>query len=197
MDRDRARWNEKHRRKPGASGPSGVIRRFCSQAPPGRALDIAAGTGRNARYLAAQGFQVDAVDISDVGLGRIAPRPRNLRPVCADLERFDIPPATYSLIVNIRFLKRRLFPQIREGLVPGGMLIFESYLAGSGPDYCAPSCRDYLLGPNELLHAFLPLHIIHYREDRLTEGGRPFYAASLVAVRESLIPDKVDFQTVS
>jgi len=188
MNRDRARWNEKHRRKTAGSAPAGAVRRFWRHAPGGRALDIAAGAGRNARYLAAQGFRVDAVDISDVALGRLPDRPPNLRPVCADLEHFDIPPGTYSLIVNIRFLKRRLFPQILAGLVPGGLLIFESYLAGSGPDYCAPSCRDYLLGPNELLHAFLPLHILHYREARLMEGGRPFYAATLVAARQSLIP---------
>ncbi|MGD8541885.1 MAG: methyltransferase domain-containing protein [Desulfobacteraceae bacterium] len=188
MNPDRARWNAKHRRKTGESAPAAVVRRFWRHAPGGRALDIAAGAGRNARYLAARGFRVDAVDISDVALGGIPDRPPNLRPVCADLACFDIPPATYSLIVNVRFLKRRLFPQIIAGLVPGGLLIFESYLAGSGPGYCAPSCRDYLLGPNELLHAFLPLHIRYYREALLTEGGRPFFAATLVAVRESLIP---------
>lgn len=188
MNRDRARWNEKYRRGAGASAPAGAVRRFWRHAPGGRALDIAAGTGRNARYLAAQGFRVDAVDISDRALGGMPDRPPSLRPVCADLASFDIPPETYSLIINIRFLKRRLFPQIIAGLVPGGLLIFESYLAGSGPDYCAPSCRDYLLGPNELLHAFLPLHIRYYREAPLMEGGRPFYAATLVAVRDSLIP---------
>ena len=188
MNHDRDRWNAKHRRKAGGSAPAAVIRRFWRHAPGGRALDIAAGAGRNARYLAAQGFRVDAVDISDVALCAIRDRPPNLRPVCADLESFDIRPETYNLIVNIRFLKRRLFPQILAGLVPGGLLIFESYLAGSGPEYCAPSCRDYLLGPNELLHAFLPLHILYYREARLMEGRRPFYAATLVAARESLIP---------
>jgi len=52
---------------------------------------------------------------------------------------------------------------------------------GTIPIFPLPSV---VLFPN----VFLPLHIFHYREARLMEGGRPFYAATLVAARQSLIP---------
>jgi hypothetical protein len=100
------------------------------------------------------------------------------------LDIWDIPAARYDLILNIRFLNRRLFPSIMEGLAENGVLIFESYLVGGLPKGTkGPVCRDYLLRQNELLRAFLPLTIVYYREAigrRTIAKGR---SASLVAVK--------------
>jgi tellurite methyltransferase len=145
--------------------------------------DIGAGNGRNSLFLAEQGFVVDAVDISDVGLSLFAGRHPNARGLCADLDTFDLPRDRYGLIINIKYLNRRLFPQIRDGLVAGGVLIFETFLETSDQRVRQPSCRDHVLRKNELLHAFLSLQIIFYQEALNTHGPEPGCLASLVAVK--------------
>ena len=184
MKEDRIRWNKKHRDETQPASPSPIVIKNLPLADKGRALDIATGNGRNALYLAEQGFEVDAVDISDETIKKLAERHSNLHPICADLDEFDIPENRYSLILNIRFLNRRLFPYFRDGLVSGGVLIFETYLYSPVAEETDPMCRDYLLRSNELLHAFLPLKILYYREgpSEKKEESRP--VASLVAVKD-------------
>jgi SAM-dependent methyltransferase len=181
MQKDREKWNKKYRTESRAEEPSSIVKKFCSLAPKGSALDIATGNGRNALFLANQGFQVEAVDISDEGLINIAGRHPNLQPICADLDLFDIPENRYCLILNIRFLNRRLFPYIKEGLTAGGILIFETFLDTPSGHETASLCRDYLLKSNELLHAFLSLKILYYHEGLSDNSQDPRHVASLVA----------------
>ncbi len=183
MKSDQTRWNQRYRAGEFSSDPSDIVKRFHRTAPRGRALDIAAGKGRNSIFLGKMGFDVDAVDISHVALHRLG-RFEGVRPVCVDLDSFDIPGGRYGLILNIRFLHRRLFPQIIEGLVPGGVLIFETYLMAVDPAHPDGHNREYMLRSNELLRAFLPLRILYYREvdaGESGEEGRPL--ASLVGVK--------------
>jgi len=182
---DRQRWNAKYLGTSFPTEPSQIVRRFHALAPKGRALDIAAGAGRNALFLAERGYRVDAVDVSDVAMGRLARSHPLLQPVCADLDTFDIRADTYALILNIRFLNRRLFPYMEEALVKGGILIFESYLETAGRSSEGPSCRDYLLRENELLHAFLGLRVLFYQEAESMERKGPSHTASLVALKRS------------
>src|SRR5215475_180802 len=69
-DRMRERWNRRYASADAHSTP--VPNRFLvaevSELPPGRALDLAYGAGRNAVWLAERGWNVTAVDFSDVGL---------------------------------------------------------------------------------------------------------------------------------
>lgn len=185
MREDRHRWNKKYAARDFSDLPSPVVERFIHMAPRGRALDIASGPGKNARFLAAKGFEVDAIDISDVALQNLARVDSRIHPICADLDVFDIPASRYSLIVNVRFLSRRLFPLIPEGLIPGGILIFDSYLAGPDRPVGGGFCPDYLLRENELLRAFLSLRIVFYEErsERVEDSARPDRSASLVAIR--------------
>jgi SAM-dependent methyltransferase len=183
MIEDRIRWNQKYRSDDYPKEPSGIVQDFWRLAPGRRALDLAAGCGRNALFLARSGFVVDAVDISDVGLGLLANRQRAIRPICADLDTFDIPPGRYDLIVDILYLNRRLFPQIREGLAPRGLLIFETLLTAPASAAADETRREYLLQENELLHAFLGLRIIHYHEETGAAQGGHKRLASLVAAR--------------
>jgi SAM-dependent methyltransferase len=184
MRDDRLRWNEKYQqRDTQPRNPSKILTRFYQLAPPGRALDLAAGNGRNALFLAHRGYKVDAVDISEVALKQYARRHPNLNPICADLDTFDIAPSTYQLILNIRYLNRRLFPLIIEGLKPGGCLIFETFLESPHASDSQPSCRDYLLRGNELLHAFLKLNIRYYAELKERSEKEPYDSAALVALK--------------
>jgi SAM-dependent methyltransferase len=53
-----------------SSGPNRFVEDEVAGLPPGRAVDLAAGEGRNALWLAEQGWQVTAVDFSVVGLDK-------------------------------------------------------------------------------------------------------------------------------
>ena len=182
MHCDRIKWNQKYREGDYPSDPADIVRRFSCLASGRKSLDIAAGCGRNALFLAEQGFEVDAVDIAEEGLARVAAAHRGIRAICADLDVFDIPTQRYDLILNILYLNRRLFPQIREGLKPGGVLIFETLLEMPGHADHSEQCRDYYLRPNELLHSFLSLRILHYHEEPDTGDDANRRLASLVAV---------------
>jgi tellurite methyltransferase len=180
MERDRVKWNARYRAGDIPAEASDIVRRSFRLAPGPRALDIAAGCGRNATFLAARGFQVDAVDVSDEGLSRF--HTAGVRRVCADLDRFDIPPGRYDLIVDVLYVNRRLFPQMGAGLRTGGLLVVESLLLEPGAE-TGGSCRDYFLRPNELLYAFLSLRVLHYREGPEERGESGRHLASLVARR--------------
>ncbi len=183
MNRDRIKWNLKYREGDYPVEPASIVMEFSRFAPGRKVLDIAAGSGRNALFLAEQGFEVEAVDIAEEGLAMVAPLHAGIRPVCADLDAFDIPCGRYDLILNILYLNRRLFPQIFEGLKPGGVLIFETLLEIPGKQGHAQHCRDYFLRPNELLHSFLSLRILHYHEAEDHSADPHRRLASLVGVK--------------
>jgi tellurite methyltransferase len=183
MQQDRLKWNEKYRSQNASDEPAEIVQQYFNLAAGKKALDIAAGNGRNALFLAGQGFVVDAVDIADRGLAQFAGKHPGVHPICADLDDFDIPANRYDLIINIKYLNRRLFPYIREGLCPGGVLIFETFLESLHPGKNQPCCRDYLLGENELLHAFLSLKIVCYKEAKDDKDADTAWLASLVAIK--------------
>ncbi|MBI5746516.1 MAG: class I SAM-dependent methyltransferase [Nitrospirae bacterium] len=142
--------------------------------PKGRALDIACGEGRNAIFLAQNGYDVDAVDISTVALERVAEAAKLARVkvnlIQADLENYEIPAGTYDLIINFNYLQRSLVPAIKMGLKKRGAVIFETYTLEQQA-IGHPKNPDFLLKPNELLHLFSDLHIFFYREGIFEEGG--------------------------
>ena len=183
MRLDRLKWNEKYQRQNNPDEPAAIVKQYAGFADGKTALDIAAGNGRNAVFLAGQGFVVDAVDIADKGLAQFAGKYAGIHPICADLDNYDIAANRYDLIVNIKYLNRRLFPCIREGLAPGGVLIFETFLESRHPSSDQPGCRDYLLRENELLHAFLSLQIIFYHEARDDVHSDTARLASLVGIK--------------
>lgn len=117
----------------------------------GRVLDVACGKGRHARWLAARGHEVDAVDRDAQALATLAGVQR-VHPLCADIEGGPWPyqRGQYAGVVVTNFLHRPLFAQLIDALVPGGALIFETFAAGN-ERYGRPSNPDFLLRPGELL----------------------------------------------
>ncbi|MBR9984463.1 MAG: class I SAM-dependent methyltransferase [Desulfosarcina sp.] len=174
-DRDRKRWNSRYLKDLGGAGPSPILKKYWRLASFGDALDIACGNGRNSIFLAAKGFAVDAVDISTVVTDHLAGKNPNIRVICADLDTWDIPQNRYELITNVRFLDRRLFPLIKNGLRTGGVLIFESFMDGEKEKYC--------LKQNELLRAFQSFRIVYYEEKKADLSEKFDQTASLVAIK--------------
>jgi 2-polyprenyl-3-methyl-5-hydroxy-6-metoxy-1,4-benzoquinol methylase len=185
---DKKRWDERFGRKEFALGkePNPFLKKHIYLLPKGKALDMATGEGRNAVFLAQNGFEVDAVDISEKGLRKARKLAREKRvkvnALLVDLDHYQIERKRYDLIANFYFLKRRLIPKIREGLKKGGKVIFETYLlehrklATGGPKQA-----KYFLKPNELLRLFKDFRILFYREGIIREGGKRKAVASLIA----------------
>ena len=141
---DRERWNGRYAagEYAGRSWPSEFLKESIARLPRGRALDLACGLGRNARFLAENGWQVDAVDVSDVALGKaqaLAPD-AGIRWIACDLEQSFTPPADYDLVVNIRYVNLPLLESVRSALCPGGAMLVEQHLA-------LPDLADDVVGP--------------------------------------------------
>ena len=188
MKADQPRWDKRFGRMEFALGkePNPFLKRHIHLLPKGRALDVATGEGRNAVFLAQNGFDVDAVDISQKGLKKARKLAREKRvkinTFLVDLDRFHIEKERYDLVANFYFLKRRLIPRIKKGLRKGGKVIFETYLLehrtlGTG----GPKQAKYFLKPNEPLRLFRNFRILFYREGIFNEGGRRKAVASLIA----------------
>ena len=80
-DADRERWNARYESGEYAARthPSALLAAWTGRLPRGRALDVACGRGRNAIHLAANGYAVDAMDISGVALAKARETPRASR----------------------------------------------------------------------------------------------------------------------
>ena len=104
--------------------PSPLLAAWTDRLPRGRALDVACGLGRNAIHLAANGYAVDAMDISGVALAKARERASaagvEVNWIEADLEQPDIARGAYDVIVVARFLDRPLIPRLIDALRPGG-----------------------------------------------------------------------------
>ncbi|HMK53092.1 MAG TPA: methyltransferase domain-containing protein [Thermodesulfobacteriota bacterium] len=192
MKTDRKRWDKRFGQKEFALGkePNPFLKKNIRLLPKGKALDIATGEGRNAVFLAQQGFEVDAVDVSKKGLEKAQKlalkKGVKINTSLSDLDQYPIKKEQYDLIANFYFLKRRLIPRIKKGLKMGGKVIFETYLLehrelGTG----GPKQAKYFLKPNELIKLFRDFRILFYREGIFREGGRKKAVASLIAEKIS------------
>ena len=139
----------------------------------GTALDIAGGVGRNAIWLAARGWRVTLVDVSDAGLAIATERAKDLPITFVQQDlTLGIPPGSFDLILNFFYLERSLYGRIVSALAPGGLLIFKTYTrlhpalsGGKGPTH-----PMHLLAPGELLHEFEGLDVLYYRETVRDKG---------------------------
>lgn len=180
------------------SGESGdVVSEWLPLSPCGPALDLACGAGRHALLLAAQGRAVTAMDASGAAIELLEKRAKclgiatNRRSqgseiharkqagiflVQADLESVKLPEQEFALVLCIRYLQRSLFEQISRTLIPGGLLIFETFTMAQLCFEGGPRNPQHLLAIGELRLAFPKLDMLFYRELNAGQG-----IASLVA----------------
>lgn len=157
---DRERWERKY----AAGNPNAafvpdplLVRHAQLFNGDGWALDAACGVGQNAIWLAQRGYEVLAVDGSLAGLryGREANAGADVRVhfVAADLDRFVLLEDTFALIIVFRYLDRALVPRLKRAVVPGGLIVYETFNVNrlrSAPQMT----RSYLLDPGELARLF-------------------------------------------
>jgi len=137
VEADRIKWNQRFASDDSYLGerPSPLLLREINrirQLTPGkRALDIACGEGRNSIFLAQNGFEVTALDISDVGLAK-AVRQAEENGVVIDFQRLDLDSYQFSekfdLIIIFNFLLREMIPPAVQALAPNGLLIIDTLM---------------------------------------------------------------------
>jgi len=184
--RDRVRWDDIYREREGQPfpAPDPLLFQYTPIPEPGqdwRALDLAGGFGQNGLWLAAQGYVVDVMDISRVALlrGKAEMTRRNLRSLNflqVDLDSATLETNHYDLICVFRYLKRDLFPQLREAVRPGGRVIYETFnlrYLNLVPQFN----REFLLAPGELAGYFSGWNFLYNTEEQ--------HISRLVAVKSS------------
>lgn len=185
-----ATWDERFREGdyPRNPEPSPILRRYVDAFPDGRALDVATGTGRNAVFLAAEGYEVDAVDRSRPGLelARENARERSVERrvdwIQADVPTYAFPEATYDVVTISFYRAVDRLPDIKEALTPGGVLFVQHHLRSTDAVDSGPDSDRYRFASNELLRACLDLTVLHYDErTEIRDDGRSGAVTRIVA----------------
>ena len=140
-----------HRHAPAARASDWVARFAPLVAAGARVLDLACGYGRHARFFAARGNQVVAVDRDAAALATLAGDERIVTQA-VDLEagRWPLPGERFDAIVVTNYLHRPLFPFLLAALADDGVLIYETFAHGNEA-YGRPANPDFLLQRDELL----------------------------------------------
>ncbi len=149
--------------------------------PGGTVLDLACGSGRHVRWLAAQGFVVTGVDRDAAA---VAPLRGLAEIVVADVEGGPWPLAgrRFDAVVVTNYLWRPLFPLLRDALADGGVWLHETFAAGN-ETVGRPARPDFLLQPGELLREAAGLRVLAYEDGFL--DGPPRFVQRIAALREA------------
>ena len=163
----------------GPSAPSDFLVEAARGLKPGAALDLGTGRGRNAVYLARQGWDVTGLDISQAGLDAARENAAKagvlVKTVKADYDSYDFGAEQWDLIV-MEFAwapvsEPAFVAKIEKSLRPGGIVLFEHFV-NSPDDQYAPMVRA--LEPGALKDYFPGLEILSYEEqDRKADWGGP------------------------
>ena len=124
---DQVKWEARYRAgSHAARDPEPLVVEAAGLTGGGRALDVACGRGRHAIFLASEGFDVDAIDISPSALASARERANGLavRWIEADLDDADLEAGVYSLVVCVDFTDSALTPRLVQALAPGGVLAY-------------------------------------------------------------------------
>jgi len=180
-------WDERFRtgEYPTEPEPAALLAENIDWFPDGRALDVAAGTGRNAVFLAESGYQVDAIDQSRAGL-RIArenafERGTSINGIQADAHEFEYPTERYDVISISFFRTLDRLGDIKEALKPGGVLYYQHHLRTTDAVEIGPSTDRYRFQANEMLHACLDLTVLRYQEFTEDVDGRTAANVAIIA----------------
>jgi SAM-dependent methyltransferase len=194
-------WNRRYNQSEYVYGtePNEFLAASAHHIPPGRVLSIGEGEGRNATFLAEKGYDVVAVDASDVGLMKAkklaGARGLSISTVTADLADFTIEPVSWEGIVSIfchlsSDVRKRLYPSIVAGLKPGGVFILEAYTPRQlEHDTGGPKSIDLLLSLEDAVADLRGLHFLCCveKERSVNEGlfhTGPAHVLQLIGVKK-------------
>lgn len=167
--KDREKWNKKYASSEHKADrtPSKWLKENAGLLTgKGKALDIAMGEGRNAIFLAGLGYDVLGIDISEAAVRNAMAfakkKKLKIEAIAADLDSYQFGESQFNLVLCFNFLDRRLFSEIRNTLLPGGLLFYETF----NIDHLKHNNfkKEWVLDHNELLREFESFRIIKYQE---------------------------------
>ena len=131
-------WDERYGAEEYAYGtsPNEFLEENYKHLPPGKVLSLAEGEGRNAVFLAKQGYAVTAVDASVAGLKKAeklaAENGVTVELVQADLADYELGENMWDAVVSIfcplpSAIRKRLYQKVEAGLKPNGVFLLEAY----------------------------------------------------------------------
>ncbi len=169
-------WNEKFANTDYAYGtePNDFLVSAITNLKRGATLSLAEGEGRNAVWLAQQGFTVSSIEQSEKGVGKTL-RLALQRGVIVmaergELETFHIQPNSWDLVVSIyahtpQELRRKLHRQVVAGLKPGGVFVLEAYTPAQIPNNTGGPKDASLMPTAELLRSELAGLVFNHIEE--------------------------------
>lgn len=139
-------------------------------------LDLACGSGRNGLYLLSQNIPVVFADIQESALEQVKSTLMSHSGGVKSLASFwqvdfeqdsfeqeELKPLTgksFSAIIVFRYLHRALFEQIKQAIIPGGYVVYETFTVDQ-PQFGRPKNPNFLLKHGELAELFSDWQIIH------------------------------------
>lgn len=182
-------WEQRYRTETGVrdgslAQPTPLVARFLSMAQPGTALDLAAGTGRNAIWLARQGWDVTAIDGASTAIEilnkQAAQSGVSVRTVVADLEKgeYVIEPGTWDAITICYYLQRGLLEPAKAGVRPGGLILAIVHTTEGNE---LPT--ETRTSPGELLRYFEGWDVLHHYEGKPNDPEHRRSVAEIVVRR--------------
>ncbi len=182
-------WDQRYRSKERAEEdlqikPTELVVRTARNLLPGRALDLACGTGRNALWLAREGWNVTAVDGAGAAIEILEERARkenvNIKTVVADLQggEYTITPFHWDLIAICYYLQRNLIEPAKNGVCPGGILLMIVHTTEGGEQP-----NESRLRPGELARYFTGWEILHSYEGKPNDPAHRRSVTEIVARR--------------
>ena len=155
-------------------------------------LDVACGRGRHAHWFYEREHALALVDISQDAIDSIAktiPIPSDrCEAIVADIENGPWPFAgwQFDAVVVTNYLWRALMPTLLASLLPGGVLIYETFAQGN-ETVGKPSRPDFLLRTGELLELCGRLRIVAFEEGFQAgpDGQSPRFVQRIAAVCEA------------
>jgi len=181
---DKERWDKKYKSNIIPSKIVEVVENYAKLAIGKSALDIACGMGRNSKFLAESGFDVHALDISEVAIESLKDI-ENIRAEIVDFDSYSLKENSYDLIVCTYFLERKLFPQIEKALKEDGIFIFETFMHDA-ENTKVPSNKSFLLNNGELEATFDERYNLMHLSEWMDENicGEKNMKASMVAKKK-------------
>src|SRR5436190_18112082 len=161
------------------------VRRWADLVTTGPVLDVASGSGRHAVLFAERGLEVVAVDREP----QTVPGVRFVQANLEDGSPWPFAGQRFAAIVVTNYLHRPLFARIQESLEEGGVLIYETFMAGN-ERYGRPSNPAFLLQPGELLAAFSSLTPVAF-EQGYVESPKPAMVQRLCARRGDRLQGRI------
>ncbi|MGC9386055.1 MAG: methyltransferase domain-containing protein [Hydrogenovibrio sp.] len=141
---------------------------------PQKVWDIGCGGGRDAVYLALQGFDVTAIDQQEAVLSRarrFAERQNaSVDWKCCSVDETDcLPNDKVDVVVMMRYLNRCLLSQLHDAIRPGGFVVMQTFVSGVEA-FGSPKNPNFILQPDELAKTFSDFDVIVDRIETLPDG---------------------------